>query len=80
MASKDRALFTSYVTSLEVAFRAGRAFHGISGTSSFYHLGFLLKITVWPVMAAGCFPCREKNKDSHSDMVHSLSIKDLPEV
>lgn len=80
MAYKDRALFTSYVKSLEVAFRAGRACHGISDTGAFCHLGFLLETTVRSIMAAGRFPCRKENKDSHSDMVHSLSTKDLPEV
>lgn len=78
MAYKDRALFTSYVKSLEIAFRAGRAFHSISDTCSFCHLGFLLDCVA--IMAAGCFPCRKENKDSHSDMVHSLSTKYNPEV
>lgn len=41
-------------------------------------LGFLLETTVWSIMAAGCFPCRKENQDSHSDMVHSLSTKYNP--
>lgn len=28
-------------------------FHGISNPCPFYHLGFLLKITLWSKMAAG---------------------------